>query len=607
MENEKVHMVIKSKLTFIVMLLSLMVPLGASADITVSITAVLPLDGIIAEGESATIYWKIEPGTASGDYDVVIGGDGTSDSGDPITSSDGSGTFNGTTSGSSTVSAANDLDGDGEYVVYVIAVDSDDTENYGSASTTVRLDSPPEMVNGLAAQGGDGRIFLSWDEHNDDDIINYLVYYDTDSGSTTSDFLGVDSDLGTSPVNVGDTTEVILSGMENGAKYYMRVTVTDETGTESPLSAEVSATPVETLGLADAKDDTEGCFIATAAYGSYEHRYVKVLRDFRDQVLLTTKPGRSIVDTYYKYSPSIAAQIAESPFMRSIVRAFITPLTAYAIISMSPAWSLQSALLLAAAAFFMLAYFRVRRAQTILQRTAVDSSRERRGRMSRFIAPLLILALVGLSGSRAFAQEPPQNDPHWLESPRRFTTGFDVGMIFPSDEDFQDIYGKKGDAIYTLRAGWRIFHELEINAGLSYAWFEGRGLSASGDKTHEKFKIHMAPAELGLVYRFAFVPDQVLVPYVGAMGLYGYWFEEKLDSSCKNRGLNAGVGAQAGLMILLDNADKRSAGRLESKWGINNTYLCYHFRYYQLDDFKDSDEIVDLSSQIHTAGILFQF
>ena len=228
-KNEKSHMVFKSKFAFFAVLLSLMVPLGAGAEITVSITAVLPLDGIIAEGESATVYWNINPETASGDYDVVIGGDGTVGSGDPITSSDGSGTFNGTTSGSSTVSAANDLDGDGEYVVYVIAVDSEDDTNYGSANTTVRLDSPPEMVNGLAAQGGDGRIFLSWDVHNDDDIINYLVYYDTDSGSTTSDFVGVDSDLGTSPVNVGDTTEVILSGMENGVKYYMRVTVTDET------------------------------------------------------------------------------------------------------------------------------------------------------------------------------------------------------------------------------------------------------------------------------------------------------------------------------------------------------------------------------------------
>ena len=226
--------------------------------------------------------------------------------------------------------------------------------------------------------------------------------------------------------------------------------------------------------------------------------------------------------------------------------------------------------------------------------------------MRRLIAPVLIL-IFALSTASAFAQQRPQDDPHWLESPRHFSAGFDVGMMFPLDEDFQDIYGKKGDAIYTLRGGWRIFHELEINGSLSYAWFEGRGLSAEGKKTHEKFKMHMAPAELGLVYRFAFVPDQVIVPYIGAMGLYGYWFEEKLDSSTKNRGLNAGVGAQAGLMILLDNAEKRSAGRLESGWGINNTYLCYNFRYHKLDDFKDTDEVVDLSAHIHTIGILFQF
>ncbi|MBZ0271564.1 hypothetical protein K8I61_05985 [bacterium] len=209
--------------------------------------------------------------------------------------------------------------------------------------------------------------------------------------------------------------------------------------------------------------------------------------------------------------------------------------------------------------------------------------------------------------SPAFAQERSQYDPHWFESPRHFSAGFNVGLVFPTADEFQDVYGTKGDAIYTLQAGWRMIHELELHAEGSYFWFEGRGVTSTGDKTQEKFKLHAAPAELGLLYRLAFVPDQIVVPYVGAGYALTYWFEEKLDSSSKNRGLLNGWVGQAGLMVLLDNIEKRSSGRLESDWGINNTYFFYQFKYLAADDFGGGDDTFDLTSMAHSIGVLFQF
>ena len=74
----------------------------------------------------------------------------------------------------------------------------------------------------------------------------------------------------------------------------------------------------------------EGCFIATAAYGSYFQQHVKVLRDFRDNVLLKTDLGREFVHLYYTYSPDIAAKIAQNDEAKWFVRVVLTPVV-YAI------------------------------------------------------------------------------------------------------------------------------------------------------------------------------------------------------------------------------------------------------------------------------------
>jgi hypothetical protein len=69
-----------------------------------------------------------------------------------------------------------------------------------------------------------------------------------------------------------------------------------------------------------------GCFIATAAYGSYMEPHVKVLRDFRDRVLLTNNVGRSFVELYYTYSPFVADFIAKHTSLRRVARWTLLPL-----------------------------------------------------------------------------------------------------------------------------------------------------------------------------------------------------------------------------------------------------------------------------------------
>ena len=68
-----------------------------------------------------------------------------------------------------------------------------------------------------------------------------------------------------------------------------------------------------------------GCFIATAAYGSYLDPHVQALRDFRDQHLLTNALGSAFVAFYYSNSPPIANYIAQHDLLRAIARYLLTP------------------------------------------------------------------------------------------------------------------------------------------------------------------------------------------------------------------------------------------------------------------------------------------
>ena len=68
-----------------------------------------------------------------------------------------------------------------------------------------------------------------------------------------------------------------------------------------------------------------GCFIATAAYGTPMSEEVRYLRAFRDQYLLTNKPGRWLVELYYRWSPPLADYIRAHDGLRAVVRWILTP------------------------------------------------------------------------------------------------------------------------------------------------------------------------------------------------------------------------------------------------------------------------------------------
>ena len=62
------------------------------------------------------------------------------------------------------------------------------------------------------------------------------------------------------------------------------------------------------------------CYIATMAYGNYDHPQVMILRRFRDEILDKSKFGKKFVKHYYLYSPKLVKILKNKKIANSIIR-----------------------------------------------------------------------------------------------------------------------------------------------------------------------------------------------------------------------------------------------------------------------------------------------
>ena len=133
---------------------------------------------------------------------------------------------------------------------------------------------------------------------------------------------------------VFDTGKGIISGTPTNAGVFdLSITAQDASGAKDTKSLPVTVTGSAvisggTVGTASTSSSKSGggCFIATAAFGSYLDPHVMVLRHFRDDVLLQSELGSAFVTFYYTHSPPIADFIAQHDTLRMLMRFALTPL-----------------------------------------------------------------------------------------------------------------------------------------------------------------------------------------------------------------------------------------------------------------------------------------
>ena len=117
----------------------------------------------------------------------------------------------------------------------------------------------------------------------------------------------------------GSTATLTLAGLKPATDYVVGVRAVDTCGQTSPLAQVGFATAAPPF------KQIEGCFVATAAWGSALRPQVEALRRARDHARSGNAMAAVAVDLYYRSGPAAAAVVRRSETARAAVRRLLSP------------------------------------------------------------------------------------------------------------------------------------------------------------------------------------------------------------------------------------------------------------------------------------------
>ena len=240
--------------------------------------------------------------------------------------------------------------------------DNGDYNTVWSQSFPLTYDTAgPAAPEDITVLTGSKKVIVSWKKL--DAASEYVVIYWNGNSSTSSGGTDLDGGSSDEECNIaggfaeGDDfdldritfisdstplTKLQIDGLTNGSSYNFAVLSLDEAGNPSNVSNVVCAIPEETSDFweifdAAGGDDSDGayCFIATAAFGSYSHPIVKILRNFRDSFLTKLPGGHSAVKAYYAVGPALAAAVDENSFTRSLIAGLLSIFAGFTVLLVS--------------------------------------------------------------------------------------------------------------------------------------------------------------------------------------------------------------------------------------------------------------------------------
>jgi hypothetical protein len=462
---------------------------------------------------------------------------------------------------------------------------------------------------------GEDRVLVQWGAPTErsDDVFQYQVIYcplvttasvAVDEGVRLSTLPCPASEQRTATAGKTVTELFIEDGLTNGLPAAVGVRAVDEFGNVGPLSEVFVAIPKDVTDFFElyrqqgGQEDGGFCFVATAAYGSYAHPVVRVLRAFRDGVLGASALGRTLTWAYYQASPPVAAALGGAPAAAQVARALLVGIgVAAGVVMMLPllALGLLGARLL------------------------------RRRRAVAVAAGVLGAALLAAAPAQA---ERPKSDLGALGLAFEFKGGPylpAMGNATGANEAFVRVFGSNPNPMFRFGAEVQLYRgvgTLGVGGSIGYLRFSGKGLfSEGGEASQDSTGLNVLPLTLVAVYRFDYLAEHTwfpLVPYVKGGLAYSVWWAtngkgnvSRVEGGAPDggdlvaRGGKFGLTGTLGLSLLLNTLEPKAAHSLFNATSIRGTYLFAELQADKVDSF--SDEGFDLSDVTWYAGLMLEF
>jgi hypothetical protein len=448
----------------------------------------------------------------------------------------------------------------------------------------------------------------------------------------------------------GTETSLRVGGLQNGVPYRLVLLTVDDyrnvsavdIGTHTPQPVEDGWEHYKDAG---GQAESGYCYVATATYGNYDHPFVKILRNFRDDTLAHSSWGRSFIAWYYANSPGLANFIAEHESARVVSYLLLAPLVTFAAVWEYTGPLGKLALLLLTTLFI------VWRRRTRDQR--IERAETRRRPRRALLAAATVLLLIGFS-TTAEAQ------PYWDElnepldrgdSTPNWNVDIKFGPYFPDVDSefdlaadavgpFEEMYGSSSNLMTIISLDrFFLFPEGQLgvtgsigftkqyanafnvdSAGNTIMGADGKLERSSGDVT----KFRLMPTSIGAVYRFTKLDDDFgipVVPYGKAALSYYIWSftapngeaskycPDPAASDCSNksaRGGSLGFQASLGIAIRAERIDPGAEVSLRTEMGIEHAGFFAEVQTAQVDGFGADDKL-SVGDTTWFGGINFEF
>ena len=209
--------------------------------------------------------------------------------------------------------------------------DYDSSSDTLSADVTIRITDSKNNIAGVAqiqpkASGDYNHTFVAGGQMSKSGEYTVTAFWNNNIATATFELTGITGSNVSSPSPSPSPAPVQSSMDEEPAMD------------EEPSMADVTSQPACGQGtvlkngvcVVEEKKSGGGCLIATATFGSEMAPQVQFLREIRDNTVLQTESGISLMKMfnqfYYSFSPAISDYERENPVFKELVKLTITPL-----------------------------------------------------------------------------------------------------------------------------------------------------------------------------------------------------------------------------------------------------------------------------------------